>query len=172
MNKFYKNLLKHNWLYISGILILVVLAFFLKGNLESSITKISTQHKTLATRSSSLLSLATLRGEFAKANPYFSFLENILPPRDQLLSFSNELENIARKNNLEFSFSFGEEKLSSGKDPGQISFRAIVNGSYKGISDFLNSIETSRYFIDPSSVDMVKRGSSFSATINGKVFFR
>jgi len=172
MNKFYKNLLKHNWLYISGILILVVLALFLKGNLESSITKISTQHKTLATRSSSLLSLATLRGEFAKANPYFSFLENILPPRDQLLSFSNELENIARKNNLEFSFSFGEEKLSSGKDPGQISFRAIVNGSYKGISDFLNSIETSRYFIDPSSVDMVKRGSSFSATINGKVFFR
>lgn len=140
--------------------------------MESSVKKISSQYSTLTTRSNSLLSLATLRGEFVKANPYFSFLENILPPRDQLLSFSKELESIARKNNLEFSFSFGEEKLSSGKEPGQISFRLIVGGNYEDISDFLGGIETSRYFIDPTSVDLVKKGSGFSATINGKVFFR
>lgn len=172
MNKFYKNLLKHNWLYISGILILVVLIFFLKSNIGSSIVKISAQHNALAARSSSLLSLATLKGESIKADPYFSFLENILPPRDQLLSFSKELENIATKNNLEFSFTFGEEKLSSGKEPGQISFRAIINGSYDGISNFLKGMESSRYFIDPSSVDLSKKGAIFTATINGKVFFR
>ncbi|MDO8442707.1 MAG: hypothetical protein Q7S81_00350 [bacterium] len=172
MNKFYKNLLKHNWLYISGILILAVLLFVLKINMQSSVAKISSQHSILATRSNSLLSLATLKGEFIKANPYFSLLENILPPRDQLLSFSKELEGIARKNNLEFNFNFGEEKLSSGTNPGQISFRAIVNGSYDGVSDFLKGVETSKYFIDPSSVDLVKKGAGFSATINGKVFFR
>jgi len=172
MNKFYKNLLKHSWIYVLGIIIMVVLIFILKADLESSITKINTQYSTLATRSSSLLSLANLRGEFIKANPYFSFLENILPPRDQLLSFSKELENIARKNNLEFNFSFGEEKLSSGKEPGQISFRAIVTGSYDGVYEFLNGVETSKYFIDSSSIDMVKKGSNFSTTINGKVFFR
>lgn len=172
MNKFYKNLFKHNWLYISGILALVVLLFILKTNMGSSVAKINSQYNTLTARSNSLLSLATLRGEFIKANPYFSFLENILPPRDQLLSFSKELENIARKNNLEFSFSFGEEKLASGKDPGQIAFRAIVTGSYEGILEFLKGIEIGRYFIDSSSIDLVKKGSNFSATINGKVFFR
>ena len=172
MNKFYKNLLKHNWLYISGILILAVLVFVLKINTESLITKISDQYSILATRSSSLLSLATLRGEFAKANPYFSFLENILPPRDQLLSFENELEGIARKNNLEFNFNFDEEKESSGKDPGQVSFRATASGGYENIYNFLNGMESSRYFIDFSSIDMVKKGLGFSATINGKVFFR
>lgn len=140
--------------------------------MESSVKKIGEQYSTLTARSNSLLSLATLRGEFIKANPYFSLLENILPPRDQLLSFSKELENIARKNNLEFNFTFGEEKVSSGNDPGQISFRAVVNGGYEGISEFLKGIESSRYFIDPSSVDLVKRGLVFSATINGKVFFR
>ncbi len=172
MNKFYKNLLKHNWLYLFGILLSVILLFLLKINIESSAKKISEQYSALTARSNSLLSLATLRGEFIKANPYFSLLENILPPRDQLLSFSKELENIARKNNLEFSFNFGEEKVSSGNDPGQISFRAIVNGGYEGISEFLKGIESSRYFIDPSSVDLVKRGLVFTATINGKVFFR
>lgn len=172
MNKFYKNLLKHNWLYISGILILAVLVFVLKINMETLMVKISDQYSTLATRSSSLLSLATLRGEFTKANPYFSFLENILPPRDQLLSFENELENIARKNNLEFNFNFGTEKESSGKDPGQVSFRATINGGYENIYNFLSGIESSRYFIDFSSIDLVKKGAGFSATINGKVFFR
>ncbi|MHB9019667.1 MAG: hypothetical protein ACYC3G_02225 [Minisyncoccota bacterium] len=157
MNNFYKNLLKHNWLYISGILILAILIFVLKMNMESSLVKISEQYDVLATRSSSLLSLATLRGEFTKANPYFSFLENILPPRDQLLSFENELENIARKNNLEFNFNFGEERESSGKDPGQVSFRATVSGSYDSIYNFLTGIEASRYFIDSSSIDLVKR---------------
>ena len=151
---------------------MAVLLFLLKINMESSVKKIGEQYNTLAARSNSLLSLATLRGEFTKANPYFSFLENILPPRDQLLSFSKELENIARKNNLEFSFSFGEEKLSSGKEPGQISFRLIINGSYENIYNFLSDIETSRYFIDPSSVDLVRKDSVFSATFNGKVFFR
>ena len=140
--------------------------------MESLVAKISLQHSTLATRSSSLLSLATLRGDLTKANPYFSFLENILPPRDQILTFESELKNIAKKNNLEFNFSFGEESNSSIKDPGQISFRAIVTGSYENISSFLNSIETSRYFIDPSNVDLVKKSSGFSATVNGKVFFR
>ncbi len=172
MSKFYKNLLKHNWLYISGIFILAILLFLLKINMESSAKKIGEQYSALTTRSNSLLSLANLRGEFIKANPYFSFLENILPPRDQLLSFSKELEGIARKNNLEFNFTFGEEKLSTGKDPGQISFRVIVNGSYDSISEFLDGIETSRYFIDPSNIDLAKKGSGFSATINGKVFFR
>jgi len=172
MNKFYKNLLKHNWLYISGIIVLAVLLFLLKIHMESSIEKINTQYRTLSARSNSLLSLATLRGDFTKANPYFSFLENILPPRDQLLSFSKELENIARKNNLEFNFNFGEEKPASGNNPGQIYFRAIVSGSYNDIYEFLKGTELSRYFIDPSSVDLIKKGSVFSATFNGKVFFR
>lgn len=138
----------------------------------SSVVKIKEQYSALVTRSNSLLSLATLRGEFAKANPYFSFLENVLPPRDQLLSFENELESIARKNNVEFNFNFGEEKESSGKDPGRVSFRATVAGSYENILNFLKGIESSKYFIDSSSIDLVKKGSIFSATVNGKVFFR
>lgn len=172
MNKFYKELLKHNWLYLSGIIILAVLLFVLKANMDSADTQIRAQYASLINKSNSLLSLATLRGDFTKANPYFSFLENILPPKDQLLSFENELESIARKNNLEFNFNYGEEKVSSSKDPGQIFFRVIINGEYDSIAQFLKDMETSRYFIDPSSVDILKKNVGYSATINGRVFFR
>jgi len=172
MNKFYKELLKHNWLYLTAILILAILLFVLKANMDSADNQIRSQYASLINKSNSLLSLATLRGDFTKANPYFSFLENILPPKDQLLSFENELESIARKNNLEFNFNYGEDKASSNKEPGQISFRAIINGEYDNIAQFLKDAETSRYFIDPSSVDILKKNTGYSATVNGRVFFR
>jgi len=172
MNRFYKNLLLHNWPYLLGIAVLFIVVFLLQLDLSSKLTKITTQHTTLASRANSLESLATLRGQSDKAAPYFSFLENILPPRDQLLSFSKEIENIARRGNLEFGFTFGEEKLSSGEQPGQIAFRILVAGSYEAVSTFLKDVETSRYFIDVTNIDMTKKGGGFSATINGKVFFR
>ena len=172
MNRFYKNLLKHNWPYFSGILVLLIAVFVLQMDLDKKLVEIKSQHAALASRTNSLESLATLRGQADKAAPYFSFLENILPPRDQLLSFSKEIEDIARKNNLEFGFTFGEEKLSSGTQPGQIAFRISATGSYVDVSNFIKSIETSRYFIDIINVDLTKKGSVYSALINGKVFFR
>ena len=172
MNKFYKNLLTRNWPYLAGILILIALVFILTTDLDNNLAKIKSQHSTLASRSSALESLANLRGQADKANPYFSFLENILPPRDQLLSFSKEIENVARKSGLEFGFTFGEEKLSTDQQPGQIAFRMSVEGSYDAISGFLKELEVGRYFIDISNVDLNKKASNYSALISGKVFFR
>ncbi len=172
MGKFYKNLFKRNIFYFLGVIILVGLLFFLKTNMENSVLSISQKHNILTTRYNSLRSLASLRSEFEKAKPYFSLLENILPPRDQLLVFSNELENLAKKSGLEFGFTFGEEKSASGKEPGYISFRLTLAGSYEGFASFLKSVESSRYFVNFSNVDIAKKGDGFSAILNGKVFFR
>jgi len=172
VNKFYKNLFRRNALYISGILALAGLVLFIYMDIQASVLTITQKNNTLATRSNSLSSLAILRGEFEKAKPYFSLLENILPPRDQLLSFSKELEGIAKKNSLEFGFTFGEERLATPTEPGYIAFRATVTGTYAGLANFLRSLETGRYFIDVSTVDSVKKGDGFSNIINGRVFFR
>lgn len=164
--------MEHNIWYISGILILTGILLFIYTDIQRSALTITQKNNMLATRSNSLSSLASLRGEFEKAKPYFSLLENILPPRDQLLSFSKELEGIAKKNNLEFGFTFGEEKLATSIEPGYIAFRVTVTGGYAGLTAFLRSLETGRYFIDAATVDSVKKGDGFSSIINGKVFFR
>lgn len=172
MNNFYKNLLKRNTFYLLGILALAALLFFIYTNIQDSVLKISQERSALVSKSNALSSLASLRGEFEKAKPYFSLLENILPPRDQLLVFSKELEGLAKKNNLNFGFTYGEEKLSTDKEPGYIAFRISVTGGYAGLTNFLKSLEIERYFIDISTVDASKKGDDFSAIINGKVFVR
>ncbi len=172
MNKFYKNLLTRNWAYLLGITILIVMVFLLQSDLDSKLSQIKLQHVTLASKSNSLESLAILRGQSDKAAPYFSFLENILPPRDQLLSFSKEIEDMARKNNLEFGFTFGQETIGSGDQPGKIDFKVLVTGPYESVSNFIKGVEGGRYFIDIVNVDLTKKGQGYSATISGKVFFR
>ena len=174
MNKFYKNLLKHNWIYMLGIVILVVSVLFLRSDLTSSVKEITKQYGTLTAKSSSLLSLVTLRGDLVKANPYFSFLERALPLKDQLLSFSDELEEMATKNSLEFNSQsiFVETKESTPKDPGYIVFRAAVTGDYVNIQKFLSNVESHRYFIDLTGVVLVKKAQAFSAIVSGRVFFR
>lgn len=172
MNKFYKKLLKNNALYLVGILVLSVVIFFVGMSMSDSVTKINQQHLTLATRLNSLRSLATLRADYEKAKPYFSFLENILPARDQLLSFENDMRSLANKEKLNPGFSFTSEKASMDTEPGALSFRMTLEGSYDGFVNFLNDVESSRYFIDVSDVDLSSKGTGYAAIINGKVFFR
>ncbi|MCL5017103.1 MAG: hypothetical protein M1155_00345 [Patescibacteria group bacterium] len=172
MNNFYKNLLKHNVFYLAGIIVLAIVLFFLFNNVQDSVSKIKVERAALIAKSSALSSLASLRGDFEKAKPYLTLLENILPPRDQLLIFSNELEGLAKQNNLGFGFTYGEEKQSSGNVPGSLAFKISLTGSYSGITNFLKSLETERYFIDIVNVDESRKGDDFSAIINGKVFVR
>jgi Tfp pilus assembly protein PilO len=172
MNNFYKNLLKHNIFYLAGILALAALLFFIYTNIQDMVSKISQERTTLISKSNALSSLASLQGDFEKAKPYLSLLENILPQRDQLLIFSNELEGMAKQNSLDFGFTYGEEKPSTEFMPGSLAFKISLTGSYDGITNFLKSLETERYFIDIASVDESKKGDDFSAVINGKVFVR
>jgi Tfp pilus assembly protein PilO len=172
MNNFYKNLLKHNVFYLAGIAVLAVLLFFVYSNIQDSVSKIKIERNALASKSGALSSLASLQEDFEKAKPYLTLLENILPPRDQLLVFSNELSGIAKQNGLDFGFTYGEEKASTDTTPGSLNFKISVNGSYNGIAGFLRALETERYFIDIASVDESVKGDGFSAIINGKVFVR
>ena len=43
--------------------------------------------------------------------------------------------------------------------------------NYKG-KENIGLCHYRRYFIDPTSVDLLRKGVGYSATINGKVFFR
>ena len=172
MNNFSKNLLKRNTIYIIAILAVAGIMFLMAAVINGAVSGIDQKQLILNDRSNALQSLAVLRGQAEKANPYLSLLENIIPPHDQLLSFSKELEILANKNKLDFSFAFGEEKKSSGNEPGYISFKANLTGGYDGFTSFLKDIETSRYFVDVASVDLTRNADDFSAVINGRVFYR
>jgi Tfp pilus assembly protein PilO len=172
MKKFYRNLLKHNIFYLSGILVLAGLLFFLRVDIKNTVLEIDQKSSDLAMRSTSLSSAAELKADFKEASLHFSLLENILPSRDNLLLFSKELEDLAANNNLEFGLTFGAETLAKEREPGNLCFRMVLTGGYDDFVNFLKDMERGRYFVDFNNIDITKNDEIFSGIIQGMVFFR
>ena len=118
------------------------------------------------------LVLASLKSDFERAKPYVSVLENILPIRDQLISFPKDITFIAQINNLEASVSFGAETLATQNVPGFVKFNMIIEGQYNDLLKFMQEVERGKYIIDWSDVDFIFGNKQYKGTILGRVFFQ
>lgn len=172
MTNFQKLLLKNVGPYLGAIIILGIALILIGGNISEQTIKISQQRLDLATKTQSIKSLASLRTDYELAKPHFDLLQNILPSKDEMISFLKDLESFARKNQLDFGSSFGSEVVSTASEPGQINFRASIQGSYDGFLNFLKLVDQSRYFVNFSNLELTENINGFNIIVNGKVFSR
>jgi len=149
-------------------IILILTAF----NINKRINQIENLQKELTFRTNALKSLATLKQDSEKANPYFNMLKQILPIKDDLIKFPKDLSEIAKRNKVDLGFAFGKETLATDQEPGWINFNFTLTSTYEDFLNFLKSIEASRYFIELESLDLTREPQTpkFAALISGKVF--
>ncbi|MDD5431264.1 MAG: type 4a pilus biogenesis protein PilO [Candidatus Pacebacteria bacterium] len=172
LTNFQQMLIKVTAPYLGAILILIVVIFVVKGNINSNVKKINLDRTVINSQVESLKALADLRSEYEEASPNFSFLENILPSRDEILIFSKDMETLAKNDQLGFGFTFGSETKSTPVAPGSIAFRMAIQGPYSNLITFLKDVEKSRYLVDFVNFNLSKRGDSYDADISGLVFTR
>ena len=158
---------------IAGIAIIFSsLIFWLKSDIGARALRVQVQQKELASRSISLNSLSTLKADAAKARAFSSLLENTLQLKDQLIHFPRDIEEVARRNGLEFGSSFGEERAATEIAPGYIGFLFTIGGDYDRIVNFLREVERGRYIVQWGSIDLAERDGAYRGSIAGKVFSR
>lgn len=151
----------------------IILAVLLRGDIMRRVEMIQTTRETLASRARAVEVLASLREDRERARIYSSVLGNILPSRDQLISFPKEFELIAKKHDVRLAAAFAGETKATASDPGAIDFSFQVRGSYANIVAFFAAAETSRYILSWASFEFLKeKGDAYSATIFGRVFTR
>ncbi|MDD5547867.1 MAG: type 4a pilus biogenesis protein PilO [Candidatus Pacebacteria bacterium] len=172
LTAFHKALMTAVLPYLGVIIVVVVLIFWLKGDIKDKTNKISLLKANFLTLSNSISSLSALRSEYELAKPHFSLLENILPSRDEVISFAKDTESYARKEQMGFGFSFGNETKSTVSEPGTIDFRMGIQASYPSLISFLKDIEKSRYLVNFTNFEATKKGFDYDVTINGQVFSR
>jgi Tfp pilus assembly protein PilO len=156
-------------LLIALLLIAVPLGglIFFGWNMNRRAEEIKKQRQELTDRSAELSLFARLQSQSAKAESYFSILENILPGRDQLFDFPREMEKLANQEGIGFGFTFGAETPSSADQPGRMSFTIVSQGSLLKIFRFIKAIENSRFLVNFQRFDFT--GSAVN--INGEVLF-
>lgn len=172
MTHFRKLLLKNVVVYLAVALILVIFLLFIQSDINNKATKIIQQRQVLFVKSQAIDSLVALRSQSQEVQSYNSLLDNILPSDDHAIDFSKDLASFAKKDNLGFGFNFGDQTPSAAGSPGWINFNSVLQGPMDSFDDFLKNIESSRYFVNLSSLDLTKKNSNFEISINGKLFLR
>lgn len=167
--KFTKEVL----LSLSALVVLFLLTLWLGSDISARSASVLSGRKDLVQKSEALRSLAALKLDSERAKTYSSVLQNILPMRDQLIGFPKDLEGIARKNKVDFGFSFGTENPSKDSQPGSLGFAITLGGKYADILSFIREVESSRYIIEWMELDIaVSSGDSFKGSASGRVFSR
>ncbi|BCX16293.1 MAG: hypothetical protein KatS3mg098_522 [Candidatus Parcubacteria bacterium] len=173
MLDFKKTLIKN--LVAVGVAVVIFLIFFflfrLDINHQVEVIQDLQGRKTALSQSAENLSL--LIKEWETAKKYKERVNLLIPPKDKLVSLSNDFQKIAQEKNVNLSFNFGKEAdLPSAKGLGSVSFVASLEGSFSGILAFLKEIEEKYYSLKISSFDLMDGGADrLRININGQVFF-
>jgi hypothetical protein len=151
-------------------LILAGALFFLGSDIVKLANRIEQSQKDLNLRVAMAESLALLRQDSEKAKHYLVELESLLPSRDQLISFSSDLNMIARQNQVSVNSSLGQEVLGSANEPGRIGFTVVSQSSFDNFLGFLKTLKNSRYFVKIETLDFGRQDGAFKALMTGQVF--
>lgn len=133
-------------------------------------------NRTLITqRASSIGALASLKQNAAEAEVYQRYMDQLLPPQENLLGFRPAIEAVGRTNDVAVSIGFQNAPIpSDGTQPGFLSFSMDVRGSYEGLGNFFDQIEkrSREFLVAIDSVDLAQEGEGYRAVAQGKVFFK
>lgn len=167
-----KRLLFNIGLSLTLTLFAMATIVFLGRDIKNQADYTSATRSELNLRLKEINELARLREEAKLAEPKEASLKGLFPKRDELFTFSDDLQSLADDNNLGLAFNFGSEERGESGQPGRAEFTATVQGSYGGILKFIQGLEGMNYLANLVSFDIIAEGSGrYNATLKGEIFF-
>ena len=167
MTDFKQGLIKNLSVALLILAIPVAGLVFLNKDIGRRAEAIKTQRQSLVDRSEALLLYAKLQSQSVEVDPYIGILQNVLPVRDRLLDFQNEIERLANQAGVGFGFNFTKETPGNANAAGRMGFDIVSQGSVSKIFDFIKSMEDSRFLVNLNNFNFT--GSTVNIT--GEVLF-
>ncbi|MGB9848127.1 MAG: hypothetical protein ACP5IX_00585 [Patescibacteria group bacterium] len=115
--------------------------------------------------------------------PYTKLIKNLIPDKNHLIDFSEDLNQLANKHNLELGLIFKEvgssdDKKIIFKNIDQATFTINIRGQANDFLAFLKDLKTFPYFIDFYNFNISNVGMTndkieiFSYNIEGRIFIQ
>jgi Tfp pilus assembly protein PilO len=119
-----------------------------------------------------------LARDYQILSPYLEAIRNLIPNRDKVINFNQELSELAEKYKLDFGFIFQEAAVQAQSKV--VSFTMTLKGNFSDFVEFLVELKTLPYFVDLDSfnisgppIDDIALGvQTISIVIKGKVFMQ
>lgn len=154
----------------TSLLLIAVAAFFvLKLQIEKKVITIQQKELAIAQNQSSIETLAVLQKDFEKAKAYSVKLEDMLITSDEILDFRKAIIDLGRQNNIEVAVNFGADAKSEGLLLTPFTATIVGKSGIEGFKTFMESVETSNYFVKINSMDISQSGLDINGNISGSV---
>lgn len=173
---FTKQLAVHFGIIGGVLIVLIILLFIFNGQVAKESLSVQNLRQQIQTTSYKAELFSKLIKDFQIFSPYIESVRNLLPTRDKLIDFSQQLSDLAKANNLDFGFVFQEESLEA-KTP-DVAFSMTLQGDFSNLTSFLQGLKKFPYYVSLESfnisgppIDEIAKGSqSVSIVVHGRVF--
>lgn len=174
-----KNFKKSLFVSIGIILAAIIAAsgalYFFSNDLSGKTDKILSDKTMITERSAAVASLAQLKHDAPIAAAYTDAVNKLLPTHDDLIGFPNWIDGLAQAHNVGITVAFtGSNVPANGNLPGTDSFSLTATGALADLAAFLEDIElhAQNFIATIDTFNVVSSGSSYSLSLQGKVFSR
>ncbi|MBU6500637.1 MAG: hypothetical protein KGJ89_04260 [Patescibacteria group bacterium] len=174
-NNFRRELFINFGVIVAVILIFGAVFYWFTGELSSQANQIAADRTLISKRTSAIAVLADLKDNSAQANTYKQAIDKVLVSQDQLLTFPNWLDSLARARQVTLSFSFqGNQTAPQGDSPGYIQFSINASGDLSNIISFIKDVEfqSPQFLVSLDGFSLSGAGSNYSVSLGGRVFFK
>ncbi|MCL4405292.1 MAG: type 4a pilus biogenesis protein PilO [Patescibacteria group bacterium] len=153
--------------------VIVIAMLYIHGDLSNNSAAIAQINQAIASKDNTLKNLNLLEQQQPLAAPLLAKMDAAVPSQDMLFTLQQNMQAMAKSDNLSFSSQFGSQTPSTNSTPGYVAISMTVQGSYSSILAFLEGIEGSTGFVSVSGVDITQQSSSnnFNAIISGNIPF-
>lgn len=166
-----------SFIVIGGSLVAFLGALYWVNNLLDSAVAAIVRDKTIIQQQSTISEvLASLKKDLPIAEAYESSIDNLVPPKDQLVfSLSNWLDSQERLYGVAASLQFQGKEVEATEDAlGRVAFLMEVTGPVENVIAFLKDLEvnSTRFLMSFDSIEIVKSEVSYRISASGYAFFR
>jgi Tfp pilus assembly protein PilO len=134
-------------------------------NIKTTATGIASIKQGFTTRSQQLSDLARLREEAKLADEKLPILRSVLPQKDKLFLFPQEIESLAIEKGVTTNFTFSKEVQ------GSADFTLAIGGELGAIIKFIKYIEETMPFISFTDFDLTQTTDGYRTVLRGTLFF-
>ncbi len=134
---------------------------------------IRAQRIQIDTHTRMITKLAEFRETSAEAEDAVANLQTIIPPREKLFSFPQNIEQLGLSVDVAANANFvGKERPATNDEAGSNMFTIKGRGSFDNTLQFIKALEERRGFlVDLEFLEVVNLEGQFNSVINGLVFF-
>jgi hypothetical protein len=169
---FKSGILKEAIISASLVIVLIIVVFVLKSDVENRAGKLVSLRNQINASSMAIGSLAVLQADAEKAKNYIPQISGYLISEDKLISFSKDMDSIGLQNSLSVNVVYGQQVKPTDITPRStaITLSSISKATLGNFINFLSLIENSYYFVRINTIDINQDAGQMNANLTGQVF--